>query len=148
VSPKHASNDFRNGVEHRLTTRRCQAQQSPSSPSCSGCSVLRSASAANGACFHSHRASCINTFFFAQSRTTKRTRKKTRTWADDQRDGHPVEYRWRPLLNAAVWLTPTARMPCSNAANIGERKTWTQVNLHLAKCRYGATACQNVYIMY
>jgi len=31
-----------------------------------------------------------------------------------------------PLLNAAVWLTPTARVPCSNAANIGERKTWTQ----------------------
>jgi len=25
-----------------------------------------------------------------------------------------------------VWLTPTARLPCSNADNIGERKTWTQ----------------------
>jgi len=25
-----------------------------------------------------------------------------------------------------VWLTPTAGVPCSNAANIGERKTWTQ----------------------
>ena len=25
-----------------------------------------------------------------------------------------------------LWLTPTARVPCSNAANIGERKTWTQ----------------------
>jgi len=25
-----------------------------------------------------------------------------------------------------VWLTPTARVACSNAANIGERKTWTQ----------------------
>jgi len=25
-----------------------------------------------------------------------------------------------------VWLTPTTRVPCSNAANIGERKTWTQ----------------------
>jgi len=25
-----------------------------------------------------------------------------------------------------VWLTPTARVRCSNAANIGERKTWTQ----------------------
>jgi len=24
------------------------------------------------------------------------------------------------------WLTSTARVPCSNAANIGERKTWTQ----------------------
>jgi len=24
------------------------------------------------------------------------------------------------------WLTPAARVPCSNAANVGERKTWTQ----------------------
>ena len=46
-------------------------------------------------------------------------------WANAQRDGRPAEYRWRPMLNAAVWLTPTAGVPCSNAANIGERKTWT-----------------------
>jgi len=26
-------------------------------------------------------------------------------------------------------LTPTARVPCSNAANIGEHKTWTQSEL-------------------
>jgi len=25
-----------------------------------------------------------------------------------------------------VWLTAAARVPCSNAANTGERKTWTQ----------------------
>ena len=37
-------------------------------------------------------------------------------WANAQRDGRPTEYRWRPLFNAAVWLTPTARLPCSNAA--------------------------------
>ena len=30
-------------------------------------------------------------------------------WANAQRDGRPVEYRWRPVFNAAVWL-------CSNAA--------------------------------
>jgi len=24
-----------------------------------------------------------------------------------------------------VWLTPVAGVPCSNAANIGERKAWT-----------------------
>jgi len=29
-------------------------------------------------------------------------------WANAQRDGRPAEYRWRPLFNAAVWLTPTA----------------------------------------
>jgi len=37
-------------------------------------------------------------------------------WANDQRDGRPAEYRWRPLFNAAIWLTPTSRVPCSNAA--------------------------------
>ena len=36
-------------------------------------------------------------------------------WANAQRDGRPVEYRWRPLFNAAVWLTPTTRVPYSNA---------------------------------
>ena len=30
--------------------------------------------------------------------------------------GRPAYYRWRPLFNAAVWLTPTIRVPCSNAA--------------------------------
>ena len=37
-------------------------------------------------------------------------------WANAQRDGRPAENRWRPLFNAAVWLTPSTRMPCSNAA--------------------------------
>ena len=37
-------------------------------------------------------------------------------WANAQRDGRPAEYRWRPLFNAAVWLTPTTRMSCSDAA--------------------------------
>ena len=46
----------------------------------------------------------------------KRTISKTRMWANAQRDGRPAEYRWRPLFNAAVWLTPTTRVPCSNAA--------------------------------
>ena len=40
----------------------------------------------------------------------------TRMWANAQRDGRPAEYRWRRLFNAAVWLTPTTGMPCSNAA--------------------------------
>jgi len=39
-------------------------------------------------------------------------------WANAQRDGRPAEYRWRPLLNAAVWLTPTTRVPCSYAARM------------------------------
>ena len=37
-------------------------------------------------------------------------------WANVQSDDHPAEYRWRPLFNAAVWLTPSTRVPCSNAA--------------------------------
>jgi len=37
-------------------------------------------------------------------------------WANAQRDGRPAYYRWRPLFNAAVWLTPTTGVPCSNAA--------------------------------
>jgi len=42
-------------------------------------------------------------------------------WANAQRDGRPVEYRWRPLLNAAVWLTPITRVPYSNAAKTPTR---------------------------
>jgi len=42
--------------------------------------------------------------------------KRTRMWANAQPDGRPAEYRWRPLLNAAVWLTRTTRVQCSNAA--------------------------------
>jgi len=29
-------------------------------------------------------------------------------WANAQRDGRPVEYRWRLLFNAAVWLYSNA----------------------------------------
>ena len=46
----------------------------------------------------------------------KKNRKKLEIWANAQRDGRPAEYRWRPLFNDAVWLTPTTRVPCSNAA--------------------------------
>jgi len=61
----------------------------------------------------------------------------TRMWADarPQRDGYPAAYRWRPLrkfrnsipcTRRKVWLMLAAGVPCSNAANVGERKTWTQ----------------------
>jgi len=58
-----------------------------------------------------------------------------RMWADAQRDGRPAKYRCHPLrcsvipllvLGRKVWLTPAAGVSCSNAANIGEGKTWTQ----------------------
>ena len=38
-------------------------------------------------------------------------------WANAQRDGRDAYYTWRRLFNAAVWLTPSIRVPCSNAAN-------------------------------
>jgi len=41
---------------------------------------------------------------------------QTRMWANAQRDGRTAEYRWRPLFDAAVWLTSTTTVPCSNAA--------------------------------
>jgi len=31
-----------------------------------------------------------------------------------------------PVPRRKVWLMPAAGMPCSNAANIGDGKTWTQ----------------------
>jgi len=31
----------------------------------------------------------------------KKEEEATRIWANAQRDGHPAEYRWRPLFNAA-----------------------------------------------
>jgi len=39
----------------------------------------------------------------SQSLTAKirRGKKKSRVWANAQRDGRPAEYRWRPLFNAA-----------------------------------------------
>jgi len=52
-------------------------------------------------------------------------------WADAQRYGRPAEYRLSessviPFLARyrKVWLMPAGGV-CSNAANIGERKTWT-----------------------
>ena len=41
-------------------------------------------------------------------------KKKLDMWANAQRHGRPVEYRWRPLFNK-VLLTPSTRVPCSNA---------------------------------
>jgi len=46
----------------------------------------------------------------------KERKKELEIWANAQGDGRPAEYGWRPLFNAAVWLTPTTRLPYSNAA--------------------------------
>jgi len=44
-----------------------------------------------------------------------------------------------------VWLTPTARVPCSNAASIGERKTWTQSKFAYDKIPLKGKNPENVY---
>jgi len=65
-------------------------------------------------------------------------------WADVQPHGRPAEYWWRRLrkfrnsiTRRKVWLMPGAGVPCSNAANIGERKTWTQVKFARGKIPSG-----------
>ena len=47
-----------------------------------------------------------------------------------------------------VWLTPTARVPCSNAANIGEWKTWTQSEYCTCQNSVTGQEPQNVHIVY
>jgi len=42
-------------------------------------------------------------------------------WANAQRDSRPAEYKWHPVFNAAVWLTPTTRVPRTNAAKTRNR---------------------------
>jgi len=42
---------------------------------------------------------CI--LFWMQYRAKVAVNENTRMWANAQRDGHPAEYRWRPLFNAA-----------------------------------------------
>jgi len=37
-------------------------------------------------------------------------------WANAQHDGRPAEYRSPSVRRRKVWLTPTARVPCSNSA--------------------------------
>ena len=43
--------------------------------------------------------------------------KELEMWANAQHDGRPAEYSWRPLFNAAVWMTTHySRVPYSDAA--------------------------------
>jgi len=36
-------------------------------------------------------------------------------WTNAQHHDRPAEYSWRPLFNAAVWLTPTTRVQWQDA---------------------------------
>jgi len=50
--------------------------------------------------------------------------KKTTMWANAQRDGHPTEYRWRPLFNAAkmanFWRYLGPALPASCVQHISD----------------------------
>jgi len=47
-------------------------------------------------------SSCSTCVLIMQSMVLYSTEQhSTRMWANDQRDGRPAEYRWRPLFNAA-----------------------------------------------
>jgi len=63
-------------------------------------------------------------------------------------DGALCESSVIPFLvpRRKLWLTPAAGLPCSNAVNTGERKTWTYtVNIAPDKIPSGARAPENVY---
>jgi len=66
---------------------------------------------------------------------------ETRMWADAQHDSRPAKYTWCPLqkLHNSIPCTmlQSAGVPCSNAANIGEHKTWMQVNFVRGKIPSG-----------
>jgi len=52
------------------------------------------------------------------------------------------------VLRRKVWLTPAAGVPCINAANIRERKTWTQSEFRTWQNSFRAEAPKNVYILF
>jgi len=43
-------------------------------------------------------------------------------------------------------LTPTARVPCSNDANIGEHKTWTQSEFYILQISIMGQELRKMYI--
>ena len=62
-----------------------------------------------GPAVNHHSVAASQQRFSFTSSGERQTNRKLEMWANAQRDDRPVEYRWRPLFNAAVWL-------CSNAA--------------------------------
>jgi len=47
-----------------------------------------------------------------------------------------------------VWLTPVAGVPCNNAVNVRERKTWTKVNSAPSKILSGGKSPRKcIYIV-
>jgi len=71
-------------------------------------------------------------------------------WADVQRDGRPVEYRWRPLLNAAKFgrrpllHCRAVTLPIYENAKLGRKVNFAPGKIVLgartAKCIYSILA--------
>jgi len=67
-------------------------------------------------------------------------------WADAQRDGHPAEYRWRPLLNTTKygWCPLLECRAVTLPIQENERYGCTWQNSvrgqELPKCTYSVTA--------
>jgi len=51
-------------------------------------------------------------------------KERTRMWANTKRDGRPAEYRWRPVLNVAKFVSRPLLDCRAVTLPIGERKTW------------------------
>jgi len=73
-------------------------------------------------------------------------------WADAKRDGRPVEYRWRPLFNAAKlgWrqLLSTVQWRCQDAKSVDI--SWGAPNYRIDLSRYLASSphCGNMWRRY
>ena len=61
----------------------------------------------------SYQRSMISHYIFARQQNC--TTLRTRMWANVQRDGHPSECSGAFVQRRKLWLTPTTRVPCSNA---------------------------------
>jgi len=72
----------------------------------------------------------------------------TRMWTDAQRDCHPAGYVALSAQCRKVWLTPTTWVPCSNAANIAECRTWMQREFCTLQNSIRGQTPENVYIVY
>ena len=72
-----------------------------------------------GGYFRLYPCKCILQYTFLPLKTSK----NTRMWANAN---VMIALPNIGVQRRKVWLTPAAGVPCSNAANIGERKIWRQ----------------------
>ena len=70
-------------------------------------------------------------------------------WADAWRDGPPCRIQMAPSAERRkVWLTPTARVPCSNAANMRKARLGPKVNFAHGKVPLRSKSRQHMCIVH